>query len=94
MVGYPPEVGAPSWLVVNEIGHTATTIDVSLRVHTRPQLDLSEEVFADEAPVTTEDGVTEDEAPSGEPTAPQLPDAAEETPAAEAWAGATSENQP
>src|SRR5437899_1321506 len=32
VVGYPPEVGAPSWLVVNEIGHTATTIDVSLRV--------------------------------------------------------------
>ena len=32
LVGYPPEVSAPSWLSVNAIGQTATTIDVSLRV--------------------------------------------------------------
>lgn len=32
VVGYPPGVSAPSWLSVTELGHTPTSLDVSLRL--------------------------------------------------------------
>lgn len=32
VVGYPPGVSQPTWLSVSELGHTATTADISLQV--------------------------------------------------------------